>query len=463
MNDDNPTMDAAVAASDDCGCAPTPAERRTFWSGDLTRRNAIALGALSAVAIGAFGVGVGVNAAYAADYPSWDDVQKAKSNEAAKAAEVTRIEGLIQTLTQRAAEAEAAAKTASEEFYTAQQEYLTAAKEAEDLQAQADAQSKKADESAQEAGQVATRLYRNGGDEAALELFFSDSAADADGLLARLGTMDKLLEYNRTVYDNAVAARNAAQSLSDQAAVMRDERDRLQKIAEDKMVKAQQAADAAAAILAEKQANLSTLQAQLAALKDTTAKTVSAYQEGERIRKAEEERRRKAEEERRRKEAEEAAKNGGHGGGGGGGAPGGAPSASGWARPHDGRITSNYGRRPLQCSNGVCGSTNHLGLDFANGCGSPTYAAAAGRVVYAGWNGGYGNYVRIDHGGGIGSGYAHSSRLAVSSGQWVSPGQVIAYAGNTGQSLGCHLHFELYTPNGTTNPRTWLRNRGVNV
>lgn len=463
----------ASAASEACGCAPTPAERRALWpSATVNRRVALTVGALGALGIGALSVSSGISAAYAADYPSWEDVKRAKASEAAKGAEITRIQGLIERLTADAAAKEAAARAAGDEFYAAQQAYHEQAAKAAELEEQAKAQAKVADETAVKAGQVATQLYRNGGDETALELFFSGSAEGADSLLARLGGMDKLLEYNRTVYENAVAARDQAQSLTDQAKAARDERDRLQKLAEEKMVKAQQAAQAAQAALTAKQENLTTLQAQLAALKDTTAKTVAAYQEGERIRKAEEERRRKAAEEaaRRaeeaaRKAAEEAAKNnqgGGGGGSAGGGGGGGGGNGSGWVRPHGGRISSGYGPRGQQCTNGYCSSKWHLGLDFANGCGAPIFAATSGTVVYAGYNGGFGNYVKLSHAGGVGTGYGHMSRIAVGYGQWVRAGQVIGYAGNTGNSFGCHLHFEVYpSGGGTTNPYNWLAARGA--
>lgn len=457
----------AAAASEDCGCAPTPAERRALWpSKTVTRRGAITVGALSAIALTAFGVSGATQSAFAADYPSWDDVQRAKASESAKSAEITRIEQLIRTLEQRAAAAEAAARTAGDEFYAAQQAYFEQAERAESLRAQADEQAKIADESSRKAGQVATQLYRNGGDQAALELFLSDSSHGADDLLSRLGSMDKLLEYNRTVADKAAAARDSAQALTDQATAARNERDRLQKIAEEKMIKAQQAAEAAQAALDEKQNNLITLQAQLAALKDQTAATVAAYQEGERKRKEEEERRRRAEEERRRREAEEAAKNnqgggGGSGGGGSGGGGGGGGGGGAWRRPHGGRISSYYGPRPVTCKNGKCGSSVHGGLDFANGCGAAIYAAGAGTVDARFYNGGFGNWVRIQHGGGIATSYAHMSRFAVHHGQRVSAGQVIGYAGNTGNSLGCHLHFEVYRNGVRINPYPFLADRGA--
>ena len=448
MNDKTSLSDAAAAASEDCGCAPSAAESRAFWKkGAISRRNAIGLGALSVVALSTFGVTSGVSAAYAASYPSWDDVQRAKANEASKAAEVTRIQGLINSLTQKVADTQAAAELAGQEFYDAQQDFFDAAQRADDLQAQADAEAATADEATRKAAQVAAQLYRNGGDDTALELFFTGSADNADELLSRLGSMDKLFEYNQAVYDKAVKARNSAQSLSDQAVVARNERDRLQKLAEEKMIAAQAAADAAQAALDEQSANLATMQAQLAALKDTTATTVAGYQEGVR----------KAEEERKRREAAEAAAGAGGNSGGGG-----TPGSGGWVRPHGGHRSAGYGPRPAPCKG--C-STYHRGVDLANGCGAAIYAAHSGTVDYAARNGGYGNYIRIQHGGGIGTGYGHirDGGFAVRRGQWVEAGQVIAYAGNTGNSAGCHLHFEVYQNGGTINPITFMARYGVSL
>ena len=84
-------------------------------------------------------------------------------------------------------------------------------------------------------------------------------------------------------------------------------------------------------------------------------------------------------------------------------------------------------------------------------------------VVYAGYNGGYGNYIKIDHGGGVATGYAHisSGGFYVGYGQWVSAGQLIAATGNTGNSFGCHLHFEVYINGRTTNPEPFMADRGV--
>lgn len=477
--------------ADDCGCAPTARERKSLWP-TVDRRTALTYGAIGAVAFGSLisANGALVPAAFAADYPSWADVEAARANEAAKAAEVTRIQGLIAGLQSEVSRTQAEVVARSDEYYAAQQAYLEADYRSQQLQSQADAEAATALDAAQKAGKVAAQLYRSGGDDTSLELFFSGSAATADDLLARLGTMDKLIERNQSVYAQAVTARDSAQQLSNQAADARTERDRLKTIAEEKMVAAQQAADAAQAALAAQQANQATLEAQLAALQDTTAKTVAEYQAGvEAERKAREERERRAREEaeararaereeaeRRQREAAASRPSGGGGGssggggggastgGGGGGGNGGAVVGSGWARPSSAGTTSGYGPRSSQCTPSYCASSWHLGLDFGAGCSSPIYAANSGRVTYAGYNGGYGNYIRIQHDDGTATGYAHivNGGIYVSSGQRVSSGQQIAATGQTGNSFGCHLHFEVYpSGGGTTDPAAFLRNRGV--
>lgn len=437
------------ATADECGCAPSESERRRFWT-PVTRRGAMGIGALGIVALAAFGAPQ-IPAAFAASYPSWDDVQRAKANESAKAGEVTRIEGLIAALTQNVATTRALAEQRAAEFFVAQQEFFEAAYRADELQAQADAQAVIAKDAADKAGRVAAQLYSNGGDDTSLELFFAGSAANADDLLSRLGTMDKMLERNQAVYASAIKARDSAQVLSDQAEVARVERDRLQVIAEEKMRESQAAADAAQAALDEQTAYLGTLQAQLAALKDTTAQTVAGYQAGvEAERQA-----RLAREKAAREEAERIAKENG----------GGAVQPGGWARPNGGWRTHGYGPRTPPCDANGCGSSYHLGVDLSSGCGNGIFAASAGTVTYAGDNGGYGNYIRINHGGGIGTGYAHimPGGILVRNGQSVAAGQMIAREGNTGNSYGCHLHFEVYVNGGTVNPTPFMAARGVSV
>jgi murein DD-endopeptidase MepM/ murein hydrolase activator NlpD len=98
----------------------------------------------------------------------------------------------------------------------------------------------------------------------------------------------------------------------------------------------------------------------------------------------------------------------------------------------------------------------HSGLDISAGHGTPIRAADGGRVVEAGWRGGYGKVVIIDHGGGIATLYGHCSATHVSPGQMVSKGQVVASVGATGWATGPHLHFEVRRDGTPTNPSAWL-------
>jgi murein DD-endopeptidase MepM/ murein hydrolase activator NlpD len=124
-----------------------------------------------------------------------------------------------------------------------------------------------------------------------------------------------------------------------------------------------------------------------------------------------------------------------------------APSSSGFIWPVNGPVVSPFGMRWGRL---------HAGIDIAVGYGTPIHAAASGRVVLAGWVGGYGNYTCIDHGGGIATCYAHQSSFAVSSGESVSQGQVIGYVGCTGHCFGPHLHFEVRVNGAPVDPLGYL-------
>jgi len=117
-------------------------------------------------------------------------------------------------------------------------------------------------------------------------------------------------------------------------------------------------------------------------------------------------------------------------------------------------ITSPYGTRTHPVTGKV---KTHAGIDIGAAHGTNIYAAADGKVLVAGWNsGGYGNYVVLDHGGGLTTLYGHCSSLVVSSGQTVSKGQVIAKCGSTGLSTGPHLHFEVLINGAHTNPMAYF-------
>lgn len=116
--------------------------------------------------------------------------------------------------------------------------------------------------------------------------------------------------------------------------------------------------------------------------------------------------------------------------------------------PVSGRISSRFGPR---------WGRMHQGIDIAVNTGTPVRASAQGRVTFAGWNGGYGYLVIVDHGNNVETRYAHLSRIAVKVGQYVSRGTVIGYSGNTGNSTGPHLHFEIRYKGQAVNPLNYLQ------
>ena len=137
--------------------------------------------------------------------------------------------------------------------------------------------------------------------------------------------------------------------------------------------------------------------------------------------------------------------------------PSGPSHSSGFlSRPSDGWISSEFGMRfhPI-----LHYWRLHAGRDFAADCGTPIRAAADGTVISAGWGGGYGNRVMVDHGIVRGvdlvTTYNHMSRYAVHGGH-VRRGQLIGYVGTTGSSTGCHLHFETYEDGIPKDPRRWM-------
>lgn len=117
------------------------------------------------------------------------------------------------------------------------------------------------------------------------------------------------------------------------------------------------------------------------------------------------------------------------------------------------RISSTYGWR----IHPITGKRRfHDGLDIAANHGNSVYAYTDGRVIEAGWNGGYGNCVLIDHGNGLKTRYAHLSRINVKVGQKIKTGQKIGAVGSTGNSTGPHLHFEVIKNGKTQNPLNYL-------
>lgn len=322
-------------------------------------------------------------------------------------------------------------------------------------------------------GQIATQAYKSGGVPSNLSLFFgsnnggslTDTIDLADqAMRSQNSAMDKLTQQNATNVNSQARLEAVEAEITDlkakaDAALAREQAARdeaeTQKAQVDKLI-----ADTTR-IDAELQAAKPGIQTQLASVK--AQQDAVAAEIAERDRKL-----REAWEAEQRRIAEAAAAAAAAAARAQGQirppapyvpAPPGNPSAFGLRSPFNGiSISSGFGWRatpPGTIDFYGQGGYMHTGIDFAAGCGTPVYSPAAGTVFSAGWgNDGGGNRVKISHGVVQGNSlttvFYHNASVVVSSGQQVSQGQLIAYVGSTGNSTGCHSHFE-----------TWLNGRAV--
>lgn len=215
--------------------------------------------------------------ASAVDYPSWDDVQNARQNQAATEAEITKIEGLLVTLESDADALGRAAQQKGEAYNAAKASLDAASARSRTLQTQVDEAQRRAAASAKKAGQLVAQLARTGGGSVTLGLVFSPDAGD---LLNQLGTASKVTEQSTLIYRQAITDKNLAQSLTDQAKVAETQRKALATSAQQALDDAKSAADAALAKVAEQKAASDQMYAQLATLKGTTADVEAGYAAG---------------------------------------------------------------------------------------------------------------------------------------------------------------------------------------
>ena len=136
-------------------------------------------------------------------------------------------------------------------------------------------------------------------------------------------------------------------------------------------------------------------------------------------------------------------------------------SDQGWANPASGPTTDVYGPRPVRPLPGV--GAFHYGTDIGAGCLAPVFAATSGIVRAAGAVGSYGNWILIDHGEGVQTGYAHlaDDETLVDVGDRVGAGQQIGRVGSTGLSTGCHTHVEVRVDGVKIDPQPFFLNRGI--
>ena len=255
----------------------------TEHDGASFRRPAITI---TAAAMGVLTASVGIiahpSAAFATDYPTWGDVQQAKANVQAQQAMVDKINSLVGQLQEQATTAGITSEQAVEAYHQAQQQLDDATQKAADLKTKADAAQKTAETSTVRAGLLASHLMRTAGTDGSIGLLLQGGdAGAADKLLYQLGTMSQLTEQSKRVYDQAIADRNTAQSLSEQAKAAQDARQQAADAAQQALKAANDAADAAQAAVATQQQKQTDLTAQLASLQNTSTEVAAQYVAGQ--------------------------------------------------------------------------------------------------------------------------------------------------------------------------------------
>lgn len=246
-------------------------------------------------------------------------------------------------------------------------------------------------------------------------LFSSESMAD---VISRIDNINEILEYDKRVRDNYIASKIAAEQA-------KKEYEEAAALLEVKEVELQ-------AEIEKLEGELNTLQSELTALQsdiDGYQAVINQYAADEK--RIDREIKAMAEELKKQQTP---------------------PTSTGsyiWPSRSCFVVTSKYGWRTIS----LYGSARfHAGIDIGASMGTPIVAADGGNVIVSAYDGGYGNYVMINHGDGRSTLYGHMSSRAVSVGQTVNQGQVIGYVGSTGNSTGPHIHFEIRVNGGTVNP-----------
>lgn len=261
-------------------------------------------------------------------------------------------------------------------------------------------------------------MYENGNSQLLEILVSSDSIGD---LLNKAEYVSQISAYDR---DMLIEFQDVVKDVEEKEASLKDEYEVLSGLQEELVAKQNEVQ----ALLDSKKIQLADLEKQIGDNAATLQKLIEEA-EAERIKQEQQQ------------AAQQAAQQQQQSSGGGSYTP---PSTT--------PVVSGSGQFTNPCPGAVISSTFgyrdfdgafHKGLDLAAGEGTPTYAAADGTVVIAGWSDSAGNWVVINHGNGLTTKYMHHSALCVTAGQTVVKGQQIGYVGNTGNSFGAHLHFQV--------------------
>lgn len=277
--------------------------------------------------------------------------------------------------------------------------------------------------------------------------FIFDSSSVTE-LLSRIGDVNDIMHYDKTLEEEYMAAREDVESIKKSYEEARHEQELLQKELDTKQAELDAQVEAAYTMIADIDTLSDDAQAEYDAIAEEEAKAEETLQEAIRKRAAEQ----------AKYNQNNNSNNGGGGNSGGSGGSSGGGSATSlsnlqWPVPSCTLITSRFGYRVAPTTGA---STYHGGLDIGAGMGASIVAAGAGDVIYAGANGGYGNCVMIDHGNGVVTVYAHMSSIGVSYGQYVTAGQYVGAVGSTGVSTGPHCHFEIRINGAQTDPAAYF-------
>ena len=276
--------------------------------------------------------------------------------------------------------------------------------------------------------------------------FIFDSSSVTE-LLSRIGDVNDIMHYDKTLEEEYMAAREDVESIKKSYEEARHEQELLQKELDTKQAELDAQVEAAYTMIADIETLSDDAQAEYDAIAEEEAKAEETLQEAIRKRAAEQ----------AKYNQNNNSNNGGGSSGGSGGNSGGGSATSlsnlQWPVPSCTLITSRFGYRVAPTTGA---STYHGGLDIGAGMGASIVAAGAGDVIYAGENGGYGNCVMIDHGNGVVTVYAHMSSIGVSYGQYVTAGQYVGAVGSTGVSTGPHCHFEIRINGAQTDPAAYF-------
>jgi murein DD-endopeptidase MepM/ murein hydrolase activator NlpD len=310
--------------------------------------------------------------------------------------------------------------------------------------------------------QFAAQIYQEQGFG---QLDMALSSTDPQQFADRIALVDTVMDVQSQTMDRLATEEASLTALEDHLSALRADSAEKKKQAQDALERAQSARDAAVQAKAalDALATQQAAQAKSVAGKLATEKQRLASMQAEQARLHKILAQRAAEQRRRAEAARRAAAKKHHSSGGSSRGGSSSSSSSGstrsggyLTRPVNGPVTSEFGMRfhPIYHYWKL-----HSGRDFGVPCGTPVHAAASGDIISAGWGGGYGNRIVIDHGlvhgVGLATTYNHLTRF-VRTGGHVKRGQLIAYSGTTGTSTGCHLHFETLENGNFVDPRKWL-------